>query len=131
MARRGIVFRQKGDFGDVKDFLEKMRKSNRRILAILKKFGNDGVISLAYATPKRTGKTSRSWSYKIEQSKGSYALSFQNDNLFNGVPIVALIVYGHATPSGKWVEGRDFVTPVTEPMFEKLQDEIRKEVMKW
>ena len=129
--RRGIIFRQKGDFGDVKDFLEKARKSNRKLISILNFFGRSGVEALAEATPKRTGKTSRSWGYKVESRKGSYALSFQNSNLFRGVPVVVLIVYGHATPSGKWIEGRDFVTPVTDPMFEKLQDEIRKEVMKW
>ena len=129
--KQGIVFRQKGDFGDVKDFLEKTRKSKRKLVSILNTFGRDGVDALAEATPKRTGKTSRSWSYKVESRKGSYALSFQNDNLFQGVPIVVLIVYGHATPSGKWVEGRDFITPLTEPMFEKLQEQIRKEVMKW
>lgn len=131
MARgRGIVFRQKGDFGDAVKFLESKQKLNRRIRDILEQFGQKGLKELKEVTPKRTGKTAKSWSYAVKSDKNGYSLVFQNDNLFHGVPIVVLLVYGHATPSGKWVEGRDFITPVTEPLFADLQDQIRKEVTK-
>lgn len=131
MARgRGIVFRQKGDFGDAVKFLESKQKLNRRIRDILEQFGQKGLEELKEATPKRTGKTAKSWSYTVKSDKNGYSLVFQNDNLFRGVPIVVLLVYGHATPSGKWVEGRDFITPVTEPLFADLQEQIRKEVTK-
>ena len=131
MARgRGIVFRQKGDFGDAVKFLESKRKLNRRIRDILEQLGHRGLEALKEVTPKRTGKTAKSWSYAVKSDKNGYSLVFQNDNLFHGVPIVVLLVYGHATPSGKWVEGRDFITPVTEPLFADLQDQIRKEVAK-
>lgn len=131
MARgRGIVFRQKGDFGDAVKFLESKQKLNRRIRDILEQFGQKGLKELKEVTPKRTGKTAKSWSYAVKSDKNDYSLVFQNDNLFHGVPIVVLLVYGHATPSGKWVEGRDFITPVTEPLFADLQDQIRKEVTK-
>lgn len=132
MARRsGITFKRSGDFGDAVKFLEKERKSKKRFVSILRRFGEKGVELLKEATPKRTGKTSRSWSYKVRLKNGSYALEFQNDNLFRGVPIVVLLVYGHATQSGRWIEGRDFITPVTDPLFKDLQNQIRKEVMSW
>ena len=132
MARgRGIVIRQKGDFGETVKFLKETQKFRKKIRNILERFGQRGVEELKEATPKRTGKTSRSWNYKVEVTKGSYSLSFQNDNLFNGVPIVVLLVYGHASQSGRWIEGRDFITPVIDPLFADLQDQIRKEVTKW
>lgn len=129
--RRGIVVRQSGDFGDAVKFLKGTRKFRRKIRDILSEFGETGVELLREATPKRTGKTSKSWSYKIESDKGSYSLSFQNDNLFRGVPIVVLLVYGHASQSGRWIEGRDFITPVIDPLFDELQNRIRKEAAKW
>lgn len=132
MARgRGIVIRQTGDFGDAIKFLEKERKFQKRLIGILESFGREGLEALKEATPKRTGKTAKSWSYNVESRKGSYSLSFQNDNVFQGVPVVVLIVYGHATPSGRWIEGRDFITPVVDPLFEKLQKQIRKEAASW
>lgn len=132
MARRsGIVIKQRGDFGDAVEFLKKERKSRKRLVDILNRFGQNGVEFLKEATPKRTGKTSKSWSYKVNAKKGSYTLEFQNDNLFKGVPIVVLLVYGHATQSGRWIEGHDFITPVIDPLFKDLQDQIRKEVTKW
>lgn len=132
MARRsGIVFKQTGNLDKAVDFLKDKRKFNRRIRDILSGIGQKGVETLREVTPKRTGKTAKSWSYKVEVRNGSYALSFQNDNLYKGVPIVVLLVYGHATPSGKWVEGRDFITPVIDPLFSELQEQIRKEVAKW
>lgn len=132
MARRsGIVIKQRGDFGDAVEFLKKERKFGKRLIDILNRFGQSGVESLREVTPKRTGKTAKSWSYKVTVKNGSYLLEFQNDNLFKGVPIVVLLVYGHATPSGKWIEGRDFITPVIDPLFKDLQEQIRKEVAKW
>lgn len=132
MARRsGIVFRQTGNLDKAVDFLKDKQKFNRRIRDILSGIGQKGVVTLREVTPKRTGKTAKSWFYKVEAKNGSYALSFQNDNLYKGVPIVVLLVYGHATPSGKWVEGRDFITPVIDPLFSELQEQIRKEVAKW
>lgn len=132
MARgSGFIVKQTGDFGDAIKFLKKERKFQKRLVDILESYGREGLETLQEATPKRTGKTAKSWSYKVESGKGAYSLSFQNDNMFRGVPVVVLIVYGHATPSGHWIEGRDFVTPVVDPLFEKLQKQIRKEAASW
>lgn len=131
MARRGIVIRQRGDFDAAMDFLKNERKFSKNVADILRKLGEDGLKALREATPKRTGKTAKSWSYQVKSDKGGFSLSFQNDNLFKGVPVVALLVYGHAAPSGKRVEGRDFITPAVDPLFSKLQNEIRKEAAKW
>ena len=50
----------KGDFSNLRKFLKR-----RKYDSILKKYGELGVSLLRGATPKRTGKTSESWSYKI------------------------------------------------------------------
>ena len=129
--RSGIVFKQTGDFGEAEKFLKESRKRNRKIRDILERFGENGLEALREVTPKRTGKTAKSWSYQVKSDKGGFSLSFQNDNLFKGVPVVVLLVYGHATPSGRWVEGRDFITPVIDPLFADLQKQIRKEAVQW
>ena len=129
--RSGIVFKQTGDFGEAEKFLKESRKRNRKIRDILERFGENGLEALREVTPKRTGKTAKSWSYQVKSDKGGFSLSFQNDNLFKGVPVVVLLVYGHATPSGRWVEGHDFITPVIDPLFSDLQKQIRKEAAKW
>ena len=90
-----ISFRQKGDFSKLTRFLEKAKEAVR--LGDLDKYGREGVAALASATPVDTGLTARSWHYKIENRKGSVAISFYNSNVQNGVPIAVILQYGHGT----------------------------------
>lgn len=69
-----ISFRQKGDFSKLTRFLEKAKEAVR--LGDLDKYGREGVAALASATPVDSGLTARSWHYKIENRKGSVAISF-------------------------------------------------------
>ena len=38
------------------------------------------------------------------------------------------IQYGHATKSGSWVEGLDFINPALKPIFDEIKRDIREEV---
>ena len=93
-----ISFRQKGDFSKLTRFLEKAKEAVR--LGDLDKYGREGVAALASATPVDSGLTARSWHYKIENRKGSVAISFYNSNVQNGVPIAVILQYGHGTGTG-------------------------------
>ena len=123
-----ISFRQKGDFSKLTRFLE--RAKNLVHLSDLDRYGREGVAALASATPVDTGKTAASWYYDIKINKESASITFDNSNIQNGVPIAIILQYGHGTQNGGWVEGRDYINPVIQPIFDKIAEEAWKEVTK-
>lgn len=121
-----ITVKQKGDFAKLTRYLEKTKKAvNPTILA---KYGREGVAALAAATPVESGLTANSWQYEIEIKKGSFSITFYNTNIQNGVPIAIIIQYGHGTRNGGWVEGRDYINPAIQPIFDRLAEELWREV---
>lgn len=122
----GISFGLKGDFNNTKRYLQKLR--DMKIDNILSKYGQIGVDALSSATPVDTGKTASSWSYKIKRQNGKISLEFHNSNINKGVPIAIILQYGHATSNGGWVQGRDYINPAVQPLFDKIIEELRKEV---
>lgn len=123
-----ISFRQKGDFSKLTRYLERLKEIAR--LSILDKYGREGVAALESATPVESGKTASSWYYKIEHNSGSATIGFYNSNINKGVPIAIILQYGHGTGTGGWVEGRDYINPAIQPIFDRLVDDAWKEVTK-
>lgn len=121
-----IVFKQTGDFKNTKKFLEKV--TSRRYLAILDKYGRQGVTALSNATPVDTGKTAASWSYEVTTDKGGVAVVWKNDNIYRGVSIALILQTGHATRSGAFIEGRDYINPAIRPIFDSMARELWREV---
>lgn len=122
-----IKFVQHGDFSKTKKFLE-------RCLHLLKagtldQYGREGVAALSMATPVDTGKTAASWRYQVINTDTELRIEWHNDNTTkDGIPIVVLIQYGHGTGNGGYVVGRDFINPAIQPIFDKITDELWKEV---
>ena len=123
-----ISFRQKGDFSKLTNFLEKAKEVAK--LGDLDKYGKEGVAALSSATPVDTGLTAKSWSYEIVHNENSATISFTNSNIQNGVPIAIILQYGHATRNGGWVQGRDYINPAIQPIFDKIAENAWKEVTK-
>lgn len=123
-----ITFRQKGDFSNVTKYLAKVKDVAK--LKNLDKYGREGVAALESATPVDTGKTASSWEYKIRRLSGSVTISFHNTNINKGVPIAIILQYGHGTRNGGWVEGRDYINPAIQPIFDKIANDAWKEVTK-
>ena len=123
-----ISFRQKGDFSKLNRYLERVKESAK--IGVLDKYGREGVAALASATPVETGKTASSWYYEIKRQNGSVSLEFKNSNVKDGVPIAVIIQYGHGTGTGGWVQGRDYINPAIQPIFDKIADSAWKEVTK-
>ena len=123
-----IKFRQKGDFSKLTRYLEK-GKDNVRI-SDLDRYGREGVAALSSATPVDTGLTAKQWYYKIENKSGSVKISFYNSNIQNGVPIAIILQYGHGTRNGGWVQGRDYINPAIQPIFDRIAKEAWEEVTK-
>ena len=123
-----ITFRHKGDFKKTERYLKRVKGINFQEL--LDKYGREGVAALASATPVDTGLTASSWYYKIEKTSGSVSITFNNSNIQNGVPIAIILQYGHGTRNGGWVQGRDYINPAIQPIFDSITENAWREVTK-
>lgn len=123
-----ITFRQKGDFSKLSRYLEKVKEAAK--VGVLDKYGQAGVAALSSATPVESGLTAQSWYYEIEHTKGSAVIRFLNSNVNKGVPIAIILQYGHGTGTGGWVEGRDYINPAIQPIFDNIAEDAWKEVTK-
>ena len=123
-----ISFRQKGDFSKSFRYLNKVKEAVR--LGDLDRFGREGVAALASATPVDSGLTASSWFYTITRKNGSVTISFNNSNIQNGVPIAIILQYGHGTGNGGWVQGRDYINPAIQPIFDRIANDAWREVTK-
>lgn len=121
-----IIVKQKGNYAKTNKFLQELRKL--QLNHILKKYGELGVNSLSAATPIETGKTAASWSYDILETTKGYELVFSNSNVNKGVPIAVILQYGHGTGTGGWVEGRDYINPALQPIFDEIAEVVWLEV---
>lgn len=120
-----VTLSYRGDFSKTTQFLEK--GLNLINLSVFDKYGKEGVERLKEATPKDTGLTSESWTYKISKTKSSITISWWNSNIQNGVPVALVLQYGHVTGWGGYVSGIDYINPALKPVFDDLSKRIFKE----
>lgn len=127
-TERGCMIRcqVQGNFKNITKFLN--RDVTADIIKILNKYGKQGVDALAAATPVDTGVTADSWSFTVTARHGTATIAWHNSNENDGIPIVILIQYGHATRNGGYVEGRDFINPAIAPILDKIAKDAWKEV---
>ena len=123
-----IKFRQQGDSSKLTRYLEKVKEAAK--IGVLNRYGREGVAALASATPVDTGKTAESWYYEIKHQNGSAMITFYNSNINEGVPIAIILQYGHGTRNGGWVQGRDYINPAIQPIFDKIANDAWEEVTK-
>lgn len=123
-----ITFRQKGDFSKLNRYFERVKEVVK--VGDLDRFGREGVQALASATPRDTGLTATSWDYSIERSSNRVSITFNNTNIRNRVPIAIILQYGHGTRNGGYVQGRDYINPAIQPIFDKIAEDAWREVTK-
>jgi len=121
-----ILLKHRGNFNNTERFLNKAAKAN--YLNTLNECGRKGVAALASATPKDSGLTADSWSYEIQSTTRSYKIVWRNSNIVDGIPVAILIQYGHGTRNGGYVQGRDYINPAMKPIFDKMAEELWREV---
>lgn len=119
-----ISFTHKGDFSKLDSYLNRLKSVVG--LSDLDKYGRMGVQALSAATPKDTGNTASSWYYKIKKETGRTSLEFCNSNVNDGVPIAVILQYGHGTGNGGWIEGRDYINPAIQPIFDSILNDLQK-----
>jgi len=103
---------------------------SREHFTVLEKYGSKGVAALRAATPVDSSETADGWSYEIISKPGYFAVVWRNSHLVNGTPVAILLQYGHATRNGGYVQGRDFINPAIQPIFDQMAAEMWRVVKK-
>lgn len=123
----GIKFKHTGNFSKTLQFLNVITK--KTYLNDLNQYGLEGVRALASATPKDTGNTAAAWDYTIENENGKITISWFNHNINDGVNIAVILNYGHGTKQGGFVQGRQYISPAIQPVFDQIANNVWKEVV--
>ena len=109
-------------------FFKKLKTHD--VKSILEQYGKLGVSALSAATPIDSGEAATAWSYKVVGNSERYKLIWTNTALAGNAPLVLMIQYGHATKSGSWYSGHDFINPAIKPIYKRLNEALTKEVLK-
>ena len=119
----------KGDWSKTENWLKRIR-TMQNARAVLERYGREGVAALSASTPVDTGETASSWSYEIIQTKETIELAFVNNNKTKtGIPIAILLQYGHGNGKGAYIQGRDYINPAIQPIFDRIANDAWKEVV--
>lgn len=123
-----ISIKQHGNFKKTEKFLKKVGRGN--VVLGLSELAQIGVEALSNATPKDTGRTASSWNYTIERENGIWKICWNNTNVNDGVNIALILQLGHATGTGGYVEGYDYINPTMRPVFDMIANKAWEEVTK-
>lgn len=121
-----IVIRERGSFQKTERYLKGLRR--RQLRPILEHYAKEGMAVLAAATPVDSGVTAASWGYEISVTKSGFSVAWTNDNVVKGVPIAIILQYGHATGTGGFVQGQDYINPAIRPVIDKMTEALWLEV---
>ena len=121
-----VKFEVSGGFTKTERFLNRMKR--REYLNVLDEFGREGVQALRNATPVESGLTAESWDYEIKRTRDYIEIIWTNSNINNGVPIAIILQYGHGTGTGGYVQGRDYINPAIQPIFDTIAEKAWKVV---
>lgn len=124
-----ISLRSRGSFSKTYKFLDNCVNALSNY-SRLEQYGKMGVDALSGATPVDTGKTADSWKYKISVSSDKISITWSNSNKNDGCNVALLLQYGHGTRDGYYVQGRDYINPAIQPIFDNIGDSLWKEVTK-
>lgn len=122
-----IKIKVSGDFKKTNKFFDNLLKPVK--MSTLDKYGKMGVKLLADNTPKDSGKTAASWDYVISREEGKTSIIWVNNNINKNQNIAIILQYGHATRNGGYVEGKDYINPALQPLFDKMSKDLWEEVI--
>lgn len=119
-------FEVRGSYDKTEAFLKKI--ASGAIYKSLSNYGNQGMVALSNATPVDSGETANSWYYEVVIARNTYSIVWRNRHVVDGVPIAIILQYGHGTGTGGYVQGRDYINPAIQPVFDRIADGVWKEV---
>lgn len=121
-----IKVTQKGSFKNSEAYLSRLKTTD--FSNVLNRYGVLGVTALSNATPVESGLTAESWTYSIKQRQGYFSIRWHNTHHEDGVPIAVILQYGHGTGTGGYVQGRNYIMPAIQPIFDQILADAIKEV---
>lgn len=121
----GITVTTRGNWDQTASYLRRIQAVN---LDALEKYGRQGVTALAAATPVESSETANSWTYEIVKRRGYFSIRWRNTHVNDGQVIAVLLQYGHGTRNGGYVQGRDYINPAIQPIFDQIAEESWREV---
>lgn len=122
----GISITTKGNWDQTATYLRRLQAL--KFSGELDKYGRQGVVALAAATPVDKAVTANSWIYEIVNRRGYLSIRWRNTHVNDGQVIAVLLQYGHATKNGGYVQGRDYINPAIQPIFDQITEELWREV---
>lgn len=117
-----VTFSSSGSFDNFESFLKKLASMDIR--STLEPYAQQGVTALRDATPVDSGEAANSWGYEITDSGGVVSVIWTNSDIENGFPVVVMLQYGHGTGTGGYVQGRDFINPAIQPIFDQIAEAV-------
>lgn len=122
----GIEIVSKGDLKKTEAWLLRLQKLDIR--KVLERGAEQGVRALAAGTPEDSGLAANSWSYEIDSNPYGSRITWLNSDNENGFPVAIMLQYGYGTGTGGYVEGRDYINPAMQPVFDQIANEVWKAV---
>lgn len=117
-----------GSTSNMEKFLNQAARSTQNIESQVRGFAEAGVHALSAATPQRSGETAAAWGYEIVSDRHGVAIYWTNSHVNEGQHIAVLIQYGHGTRTGGYVQGRDYINPAMQPIFDQIAAQAWKAV---
>lgn len=115
-----------GSFESTKKYLQKLSRGD--FYSGLDGLARAGANALAAASPIESGLAANSWTYKIVRSRASCTITWSNSDVENGFPVAIMLQYGYATGTGGYVQGRDYINPAMRPIFDQIEQAVRRAV---
>lgn len=121
-----ISFESSGSTKNTENALTRLK--NLDIAPILNAAGQRGVSALSSATPKDSGRAASSWDYVIKKTQKSISIIWTNSDFENGFPVAVMLQYGHATGTGGYVSGQDYINPAMRPVMDQIAADVWRAV---
>lgn len=121
-----ISFQAGGSTRRTEEYLKRLSRGD--MFRGLESLAQEGVNALASATPIESGLAQNSWSYKIVRTRSNCTITWYNSDIETGFPVAIMLQYGYSTGTGGYVRGRDYINPAIQPVFDKIEDRVRKAV---
>lgn len=121
-----IKITSSGSFSKTERWVARMARGD--FYASMERFAQEGVDALEQFTPVDSGLTAQSWTYEISRDEEGVQITWKNTNIVNGFPVAIKLQYGHGTRNGGYVKGEDYINPAMRPTFERIADEVWREV---
>lgn len=122
----GITLKTSGSFKQTKKYMQASIDITQLKSDEIQKIAEETVEKLAKVSPYES--IAVAWSYEIKKNKNSYFLYFNNSYVNNGVNIALLVDKGHATKSGKWIEGKNYIDGPIDEAYKQIIEAAKEEL---